>query len=632
MKSRQPVFVTLLGVSGLVLLGLAGLALAQKGNGNGNGNANAVSSLPMGGSLSGAPQQVIMANLPQATPTQLQAHPRGMRPQNGASDADWNSRGKHSGERHGPNGLGGATLGGAPQLPSAAETPSTGVSFAGSNETNCFCWPSDMAIAAGAYLKPPFPPGTAGYLVQATNTTIEILRKDTGAELSGYPKSFNAFLGLPASAFTFDPRAFYDVAYDRFVITIDFNNCSNGSCTFSGGAFSRTYVAASQTGDPTGAWFVYGFQPFAAGECEDFPTLGHDHQPGPATTLTNFNGAIYVGANIFGCNTTGFTNFVDNMVMIIYKNQVYHGAGANSWVQHGFNLGGTLIDTLQPANVFSPADNPRVEFLVNSRNINFGGGQCFNGCNGLTVWAVSNVSAWIGGGQGPVFSAIDKGTPFNYFESLGASQPGGTLDIDTGDTRISGAVQYIAGTLVGTLTTSILADSPEASTPEFFEIRDITLSDNGGNCTSTNCATITAYSFGQYQCYQAGGTVCSGTPFSTFGSGGSAYYGTIQPDLERNWTMGFAFSNTGTFPGIAYSSRRVNFTPNLFHDGGFFLAAGQAFYSLGRWGDYTGVSVDIFDPNPSNTGMWFSGMYANAAGTWNTQIGMNSFKQNPAIP
>ena len=616
MSDRRFIVAMLVGVSCIlaILIGVSGPALAQRIN------STQVASVALGPQMAtGAPRQVVLGNLPQATAAQLAAHPKTLRPQNGASDAEWNNRKKYDGQRQGNGSTGTPSQGGMPSL-NATDTPGTIVSFAGSTESNCGCTPSDMAIAAGAYLKPPFPPGTAGYLVQVTNTTIEVLRKDTGAELAGYPKSLNAFLGLPASAFTFDPRAFYDISNDRFVVVIDFLNCISNSCTFSGGAFGRTYVAASRSGDATGAWNVYGFQPFAAGECEDFPTLGYDRT------------AIYIGANIFTCNTSGFGGFADNMIMIIYKNEVYAGAGAHSWVQHNFNLGGTLIDTLQPANTFSPADNPRVEFIVNSENINFGGGQCFNGCNGLVVWAVSNPSAWISGGQAPVFSGVFKGTPFNYWESLGASEPGCSLCIDTGDTRISGAVSYVAGTLAGTLTTSILADSPEGSTPEFFEIRDITLSDNGGACTSTSCATITGFSFGQYECYQAGGTVCSGTPFSTFGAGGAAYYGTIQPDLERNWTMGFAFSNTSTYPGIAYSSRRVNFPLNLWHDGGFFLAVGQAFYGQGRWGDYTGMAPDIYDPNPENVGFWFSGMYSNASGGWNTQIGFNSFQQNSGQP
>jgi hypothetical protein len=92
----------------------------------------------------------------------------------------------------------------------------------------------------------------------------------------------------------------------------------------------------------------------------------------------------------------------------------------------------------------SPFDNPRAEFMVNSFNINFGGGQCFFGCTGEVVWAVSNQFGFLSGGPAPEFTGQVLGTNLKYFESLGAHQPGANFSIDAGDTRISGMVNYIA--------------------------------------------------------------------------------------------------------------------------------------------------------------------------------------------
>ena len=101
----------------------------------------------------------------------------------------------------------------------------------------------------------------------------------------------------------------------------------------------------------------------------------------------------------------------------------------------------------------------------------------------------------------------------------------------------------------------------------------------------------------------------------------NAYYGTIQPDAERNMTMVFSFSGTSFFPSVAYVSNRVTQAPGSWHDSGIFLCNGAAFYNQGRWGDYTGVAIDTTSPN----NMWFSGMFSRTDGNWGTCIGKNAY-------
>jgi hypothetical protein len=55
-----------------------------------------------------------------------------------------------------------------------------------------------------------------------------------------------------------------------------------------------------------------------------------------------------------------------------------------------------------------------------------------------------------------------------------------------------------------------------------------------------------------------------------------------------------------------------------FHDGGSILRSGLAYYPQGRWGDYTGTAID-------GSSVWFSGMYANSSGLWNTGIGKTGY-------
>lgn len=99
----------------------------------------------------------------------------------------------------------------------------------------------------------------------------------------------------------------------------------------------------------------------------------------------------------------------------------------------------------------------------------------------------------------------------------------------------------------------------------------------------------------------------------------NAYFGTIHPDGGGNITMVFNYSGYLTFAGTNYLSQRVTLAPQAtFHDGGSILRSGLAAYPDSRWGDYTGTAWD-------GSNVWFSGMYANSSGTWNTGIGKTGY-------
>jgi hypothetical protein len=118
------------------------------------------------------------------------------------------------------------------------------------------------------------PPGgdiatSAEWLVQVNNDIITTLNWFT-----------NAFAQIKLSTFfqdgtnfIFDPRVIYDPYWDRFAVLAD--ACANcGNTTSNVSAFK---LAISKTGDPTGAWWVYTFNPgVGVGDFADFPQLGMD--------------------------------------------------------------------------------------------------------------------------------------------------------------------------------------------------------------------------------------------------------------------------------------------------------------------------------------------------------------------
>jgi hypothetical protein len=126
--------------------------------------------------------------------------------------------------------------------------------------------PPDIDMAAGP-----------NHLIAVVNVAFEIYDKQ-GNSLTGGPIGFASFFaGTPgcSAASTFDPDVVYDPVADRFVIGVD-------------GGGTDFCVAATQTGDPTGAWNRYGFPTNVNGAFFDFPHMGVGQE------------AIFMGSNQFG--------------------------------------------------------------------------------------------------------------------------------------------------------------------------------------------------------------------------------------------------------------------------------------------------------------------------------------------
>lgn len=169
----------------------------------------------------------------------------------------------------------------ASQLPDAPAEPADALSlvknFEGVNQT--------LAFGPGSGF---FPPDTHGAIsttqfVEIVNTALVVYDRDSGVvlkrvalnQLFGYP--------VPPGQFIFDPRAAYDRAADRFVIT--------------GVAFAEApdvqffFIGVSETSDATGAFLVQRVNvrqpPFTLNALFDYPILGIG---------TN---AVFVTSNIF---------------------------------------------------------------------------------------------------------------------------------------------------------------------------------------------------------------------------------------------------------------------------------------------------------------------------------------------
>ena len=516
-----------------------------------------------------SPIEVTLGALPQITPEVAAQHPTAPPIGTGVSAAIYAQR-KQAANLQSQFATTGSSASAAPKVSGSgpAQTPfATG--FAA------------LKFPCGGKLVPPDQGLAVGrsYVVEMVNACVAVYDK-AGNLQAGFPKSLNTFFGLGAAAFTYDPRAIYDWVNNRFIAI----------ATRSGGSIKpQILVAVSQTDNPLGGWHIYNLKGAAGtlvGELSDFPELGQDRK------------AVYVSFNRFDASQ----NFVDARIMILPKGVMYSGGVLTYAYWYNFTLGGLTLDTIQPANEFSPSDHPRAEFFLESLNINFGGGQCSSGCKGLVVWAISN--PLVGNG---VISGFVIGTANTYYFPPEASQPSCTNCIDTDDVRITGGVTYHAGSLFGSLNTAASGAGPHVL---WFEVKPV-LNDNNGVCSNNACPQIVGASIANEGCFFCG-------------SSGNWYYGTLQPDLENNVTMVFNYSDSTYAPSVAYVSRRATMPQNAMHDAGIFLFNPMADYALEpmRWGDYSATAPDL---TTASSQVWFAGEFSNALGVWRTAIGHNSF-------
>jgi PKD repeat protein len=233
--------------------------------------------------------------------------------------------------------------------------------------------PPDPEMAAGP-----------GHVIAVVNVAFEIF--DTNGKSLLGPTTFASFFsGVSGCTGVFDPNANYDEAEDRFIIGIDGNGADY--C-----------IAVSQTGDPTGAWYLYSFQTASKRDFFDYPHAGVGDD------------AIYMGANIFGVR-----RFKEGRIWAIDKFDMYNG-DAPTVVSFGTGSDGTP----QPMNLHGwnqgtwPSDG--VHYILTD-------GQSFDGRN-YGVWSWTNPF----GGSNPVKQGevdLNAATGINAGSPVDAPQQGG---------------------------------------------------------------------------------------------------------------------------------------------------------------------------------------------------------------
>lgn len=459
-------------------------------------------------------------------------------------------------------------------------TPGLLTSFNGMSDSTSICppfgcEPPDQALAV-----------SYSWVLQGVNASFAVYNL-SGALQPGWPKTAQSFFHIPNPGscasnnppFLSDPRAFYDQNDNRFwVAMLEVEGAPVGNnCPFK----STYWVAVSQNGNANGSWNIYSFNmsPGNTGDWADYTEFGFDQQ------------AIYFSGNLF--NSAG-TAFDGAEYFSVRKHMMENGQAVTAYGFTGPSINGTDVDTVQPVLGESlQVGGPLGGQFIASEDINFGGGGCASGCSGVLILSLSN----------PGFSNVTASAAFvqtsSYSLPPNSDQPGCTACIDTNDTRIAGTPTWQRGMITFGLNTSV--NNGTQNVPGIFWGQIAVSLDDSGAVT--------------------GGSVFQSGYFGLAGDA-SASFGALGTDSDGDLFMVYEYMSSSVNPSVAYTARRVTFTPGAFHDGGTVFGAGGAAYLGQRWGDF-----EAFSPTgvPFTDDVWFAGQYSNANGDWSTAIGHAKF-------
>ena len=415
---------------------------------------------------------------------------------------------------------------------------------------------------------PPDPSGDVGpnHYMEATNVRFQIWNK-TGTSLLGPLNLGTIWAGFPggwsSSLNDGDPIVLYDEAADRwFIAQFSLPNYPNGP--------SYIIIAVSQTGDPTGSWYRYGFS-YSYG-IPDYPKFGV------------WPDGYYMSANAF---SSGSLNYSGTVNVAFERSQMLTGAAAQSVTFIG---SGSTTWSLLPSDwngaSSPPAGSPNY-FGQAHDNTWYGGSDGFDIYSFSVNWTTPGSSTF----TGPSFIGTSAFTLLPNFTATVPQQGTSTLLDHLGENRAMNRLDYRN---FGTHQTMVVCQSVNAG---------------------SNRAGIRWHEF------RNTGSGWSLYQESTYAptDGLHRWMGSIAINSAGHIALGYSVSSSTMFPEIRYTGRYATdpLGQMTIPEETIFAGSGSQTGGLNRWGDYTQMVVD-----PNGVNFWYVNQYqpSNGSFNWRTRI------------
>jgi hypothetical protein len=375
------------------------------------------------------------------------------------------------------------------------------------------------------------------------------------------PFAANAFFGESPTAFTSDPRTYFDASTNTWFATIlegDFTNYTE----------SHFDLAVNTSGNPLSPWTVYRIDTTDSQDngCPcfgDYPEFGIDQ----------FN--VYVTTNEFPLNPSTPV-FNGAQIYAISKSQLESLSSQVNYVHfEGGSVAGTITYHVQPAISYT---NPNAEFFMESLDPN----GTFD--NRLAIWAMTDRKTVTSGqGMPNLSSTVITGETYGF--PVNAQTPPGyngytgeaTTGVVTPDFDAMQEVEYINGHLDGALDTAVTipGDTSTRDGAAWFQVNPVLKGDViSSNTSVTHQGYVDVQ--GEYLLYPHINENASGFMAMTFTLGG--------PNTYLSAAYAVKPASNSQFKAVHLAAAGAE------PDNGFTDTA--EFGGVGRWGDYSNGEVD----------------------------------------
>jgi hypothetical protein len=463
----------------------------------------------------------------------------------------------------------------------------------------------DDQAALGGRFEPPDTNGDVGpnHYVQTVNSLFRIYDK-TGAPLTAVAKLSDLFAPIGGTCGSLstgndgDPIALYDPLADRWLLS------EFALPNFPGPPYHQC-IAISQTGDPTGAYYLYDY--LMPPVINDYPHFGV-WPDGYYMSDNQFNqsGTAFAGAGLFA---------FDRLKMLV-------GDPSAAFIYFDYfpvdpNAGGMLptdLDGLVPPPVGTP------NFFMEFRSDEFGDPN-----DALRIYEFHADFA------SPASSTLTV-RPDLVVAAFDARQPGGRTDVDQPPPATSNQyLDSVSDRMMHRVAYRTLAGGAQAF------VANWTVNVSGVNPTSS--ATYQAgIRFEELRrdpgtgAFSIQNQVTYSTDPGNGATGRNLWMGSAAQDNQGNSALGFSASSTTLQPSIVWAGRLAGDPANTLAQGEATMQAGAGVQqdTQARWGDYSAMNVD---PSDDCTFFYTQEYYANNGSfDWKTRVGAFAFPGCTASP
>ncbi|MFZ0060575.1 MAG: proprotein convertase P-domain-containing protein [Pyrinomonadaceae bacterium] len=446
-------------------------------------------------------------------------------------------------------------------------------------------------IALGQGFLPPDTVGDVGpnHYVQMVNSTFRIWDK-TGTPVAPIRSLADIWATIPGQCATSedgDPIVLYDSLADRWLLS-QFCTVANPN--------NHQLIAISQTGDPTGAYYLYDFM-MPNNKFNDYPKFGV-WPDGYYMTDNQFNqaGTAFLGGGVFAFDRAKMLAGDPTATFIYFDLFTLDPT-----------IGGMLpadADGLTPP----PAGAPNVfaYFIATEFGDASDGLRLFNF---HADFAVPANSTFVERAESPIaVAAFDPSTPAGR-DNIEQPPPANnaTAALDAIGDRLMHRLQY-----------------------RHFGTHESLITNHTVNVGTGTTLALHQAGVRYYELRRSGGAYSVNEQASFAPDAVNRWMASAAMDNQGNLAVGYSVSDATTvFPGIRYAGRLAGDPPNGLFQGEATLQVGGFVqtHTSSRWGDYSSMNVDPVD----DCTFWYTQEYylndvPMNISEWHTRIG--SFKVN----